>query len=88
MSPGTVLIMRMPGRLLERVREFDLNAADDPYKGLWASRRGEGFGSVGYEPLIWRGAAIALCHILAAAFTRRAGGREARGRATRYGDGV
>ena len=65
LSPGTVLTMAMLERLLddERVTELDLGAGDDPYKRLWATRRRERFGLIGFDPLTWRGAAGALRHV-------------------------
>jgi CelD/BcsL family acetyltransferase involved in cellulose biosynthesis len=66
LSPGTVLTVRMLERLLddERVTEIDLGAGDDPYKRLWASRRRERVGLVGFDPGTLRGSAGILRHVL------------------------
>jgi hypothetical protein len=66
LSPGTVLSARMLERLLddERVTEVDLGAGDDPYKRLWASRRRERVGLVGFDPDTLRGCAGMLRHVL------------------------
>ena len=65
LSPGTVLTMRTLERLLEddHVTELDLGAGDDPYKRLWATRRRERIGLLGFDPRTWRGAAGALRHV-------------------------
>jgi CelD/BcsL family acetyltransferase involved in cellulose biosynthesis len=66
LSPGTVLTMAMLERLLddERITELDLGAGDDPYKRLWASRRRERFGLLGFDPLTARGGAGILRHVV------------------------
>jgi hypothetical protein len=66
LSPGTVLTMGMLERLLddERITELDLGAGDDPYKRLWASRRRERLGLVGFDPLTLRGGAGILRHVI------------------------
>jgi CelD/BcsL family acetyltransferase involved in cellulose biosynthesis len=57
LSPGTVLTMRLLERLLddERITEFDLGIGDDRYKRLWASRRRERIGLLGFDPLTVKG---------------------------------
>jgi CelD/BcsL family acetyltransferase involved in cellulose biosynthesis len=66
LSPGTVLTMGMLERLLddERITELDLGAGDDPYKRLWASRRRERFGLLGFDPLTARGGVGILRHVV------------------------
>ena len=66
LSPGTVLTMRVLERLLdeEHISALDLGAGDDPYKRLWATRRGERCGLLAFDPLTWRGAAGALRHVI------------------------
>ncbi len=66
LSPGTVLTMRMLERLLdeERITELDLGAGDDPYKRLWASRRRERFGLIGFDPRTWRGSLGIFRHVV------------------------
>jgi CelD/BcsL family acetyltransferase involved in cellulose biosynthesis len=73
LSPGTVLTARMLERLLddERVAEVDLGAGDDPYKRLWASRRRERWGLIGFDPMTLRGGLGILRHVLPS--TREAG---------------
>jgi hypothetical protein len=66
LSPGTVLTMGMLERLLdgERIAELDLGAGDDPYKRLWATRRRERFGLIGFDPLTWRGGLGIFRHVV------------------------
>lgn len=66
LSAGSVLTAALMEHALDvdRVREVDYLAGDEPYKADWMSCRRERIGLLAFDPLRWRGLAAAVRHFV------------------------